>query len=89
MSVSQIFNAFNGYYDREKERNKALKIITWETARWEAFIMWNLHVTKKGRLQNPMKLIKFEWETKEEKITPEQWDEINKKFPDKQRNGNK
>ena len=89
MTITQVLNAFNGYYDREKERAKVVQIVGWETIRWQTFILWNLQVTKKSRINDPKKLIKFEWDSKPEQITKEQWDEINKKFPDKLRNGNR
>jgi thiamine kinase-like enzyme len=82
MTVSQVLNAYTGYFEKENERSKALKIITWETTRWNTWVMWNLHVTKKGKLKNPAKLIKFDWDAKEESITKEQYEEINKRFPE-------
>ena len=84
-TVSQVLNAYSGYLDKENERTK----LAWEVARWESWINWNLHVTKKGRISDPKKLIKFEWDKKNEKLDPKMWEEINKKFPDRLRNGNK
>ena len=58
MTMAQIINAFNGYYDRESERTKATNIIMWESIRWQTFILFNLGVTKKGRLSSPKKIDK-------------------------------
>ena len=80
-------NAYIGYYDRENERVKALNMITWETARFEAFINYNLHVTKKGRLKDPRRLLKFSWEKGLKAPDKTVWDEINKKYPDTIKNG--
>jgi len=85
----QVLNAFNGYQERESERSKALQIVTWEAIRWQTWIMWNLQVTKKGKLNDPRRLIKFDWDKKQENITTEQWNEINKRFPDKIEDGDK
>lgn len=82
LTVTQVLNAYNGYFDKE---NKRLEL-EWETTRWLAWIEWNLHVTKKNRLKDPRKLIKFAWDTKQEK--PDM-DAINKLFPDTLRHGNK
>lgn len=81
MRISQILNAVSGYNDREKERVKADQIIAWETTRWQTWVLWNLNVTKKGRLNDPKKLIKFEWDKKDE--TKIDWDKINSLFPDR------
>lgn len=85
LTVSEVLNAYAGYFDRENERTK----LAWEVARWQEYIQWNLHVTKKSRITDPKKLIKFEWDKKGDKIDPEKWEEINSRFPEKLRNGNK
>jgi hypothetical protein len=86
MTINQILYAYNGYFERESERAKAVMIVGWETTRWNTFIMWNLHVMKKDRLRDPKQLIKFDWDKEIERPTEEQWKAINDKFPDKDAN---
>ena len=83
MTISEVLNAYSGFFDKENKRTE----LQWETTRWLGWIEWNLHVTKKHRINDPKRLIKFEWDKKESKEI--NWDEINKRFPDKLRNGNK
>lgn len=87
-TLSQVLRSYSGHFEKENNRIKAIQIVTWEATRWKAFIDWNLHVTKKGRLHDPKKLIKFEWDKKEEKIDPEEMNKIFNLFPDKPRHGN-
>jgi hypothetical protein len=89
LTVSQVINAYNGFYEKELERAKCEKIITWETTRWQTWVLWNLQVTKKYKISDPKKLIKFDWDNKPESIDPKVFEEINNRFPDKFRNGNK
>jgi hypothetical protein len=92
MNLGQVFNAYNGYFEREAERTKAIKIIEWETTRWQTWILYNLNVVKKHRINDPKKLIKFEWDSKPDKPDPEKMKKINDLFPDKlrgSRDGNK
>lgn len=83
MTIAQVFNAFNGYHEKESERTKSEKIIAWETIRWQTWILYNLNVTKKHRIADPKKLIKFDWDEKPQKKDPEEMKKINDLFPDK------
>ena len=89
MSLPQVIDAIDGHNEKEKARTEAVKIITWEATRWSTWVMWNAHVTKKGRISDPQKLLKFEWDKKPEAPKKEDWDRINSMFPDRLRNGNK
>lgn len=88
MTIAQVLTAYNGYHEREAERLKSLQIVTWESIRWQTWILWNLHVTKKSRMIDPQKLLKFDWDKKPEAPKKEDWDRINNLFPDRLRNGN-
>jgi hypothetical protein len=84
MTITQVLNAFNGYHDRESERNKALKIIGWETTRWETWKLLNMQgKTLKHDITDPRKLIRFDWEDKGEQMTEEEFKQLADKFPDK------
>jgi hypothetical protein len=89
MTLVQVVNAYNGYYERENERTKALQIITWETTRWHAWVLFNIYVDKKYRIKDIRKLLSLDWDAKIEPPTMEEMEKINKMFPDIQRNGNK
>ena len=82
MTFSQVINAYSGYFERERERAKVVQVMGWETIRWQTWILFNLQVSKKGRINNPQKLIQFEWDKKPEAPKKEEWDKINSLFPD-------
>ena len=90
MTLSQVVDAINGYRDRQSEESKSNKIIAWETTRWSTWTLLNIQLKKKDRINDPRKLIKFDWDTEIDKLTPEQKEELNNRFGDKPRfNGNK
>lgn len=89
MTFFQVLNAFNGYLERESERTKVLKILTWESTRWMTWKLWNIGVDKKYRVKDPSKLLKFDWEDQPKQLTPEEQKQIVDFFPDKPRHGNK
>jgi hypothetical protein len=88
MTIVQVLNAFNGYHERESERNKALKIISWETTRWMTLKLINMSgKTLKHDIKDPKQLITFDWEDKGEQMTEEQFKELADKFPDTIKDG--
>ena len=86
MTISQVINAYNGYFERESERSKAQKIVGWETTRWQTMILYNIQADKKHKITDPRKMITFEWEEKDE-VTKEQFETLANRFPDTIKNG--
>lgn len=86
MTISQVISAVAGYYDKEGERTKMLNRITWEATRWQTWILWNLQVTKKGKIHNPQKLIRFDWDEKPKPVDKQYMKKLFDKFPDKLKN---
>lgn len=90
MTITQVINAFNGYYEKESERSKALKIIGWETTRWQTWMLVNIQLKKKDRIKDPSKLLRLEWDEKDKPLTKEEKEILNNRFGEKPRfNGNK
>lgn len=91
MTISQILNAINGYYENKEQQSKLDSIRYWEGVRWQTWVLFNVQVGKKNKISRPEKLIKFEWD-KKSRITEEERErlrQINDKFPKYFNNGNK
>ena len=87
--MGQVIDAIDGFVDKERERTKVMQILQWETTRWQTWVMFNLWADKKHKINDPSKLMKFDWEDESKAPTKEEWDQIVNIFPDTPRNGSK
>ena len=80
MTITQVINAISGYYEKETDLIKALRVLIWTPMRWSTWRIVNLW-TKKP-ISRPEALVRFEWD-KVEVPTEDKIEELKHQFPDR------
>jgi hypothetical protein len=83
MTVMQVLNAMDGYYEKESDLAKALRVLIWSPVRWLAWRLVNMSgKVMKQPIDRPELMIHFDWDVVS---TPkaEDVENLNNIFPDK------
>ena len=80
MTVMQVLNAMEGYYEKEADLAKVFRVLIWSPVRWSTWVISNMW--RKKPVSRPDQLIKFDWDTVS---TPkaEEIESLLDKFPDR------
>ena len=57
-----MHNAIKGHDQKHQDEAEFYRRISWQQTRWLGWINWNLHVTRKCRINKPENMMKFDWE---------------------------
>ena len=60
-----FYNALDGFMAKREQQDRA----EWERCRWQTCLLLNIHLPKRSQIQNPQRLIKFEWEKQFSQMT--------------------
>lgn len=76
----QVLNAMEGYYEKEADLAKALRVLIWSPLRWSTWVISNMW--RKRPVSKPEQLIRFDWDTVSTP-KPEEIENLKDKFPEK------